>query len=277
MSRAFTLIELMVVLGVIALLTSMLVPVVSKARVGAQRTVAAACMKQLTQAYLQYAHDNDGGLLLGYPPAVVNGVTVTATLRDGTTVGPPTSQRYPWRLIPYLSNVWECLYRANPVPMDDYMKGLVPEFGLNSVFLGGHDSGFFRGYVGDQPNTSQHVMFRLNQIRRPSRQIVFCESRSNINGISGPYDGAFYVQPPRGNAPGPAARWWIASPDGRVALPRTAVFGGVPQGRYGNGVLVAFLDGAVLPLSIRELEDSRLWNSRVTAHDDEFARLFRIP
>ncbi|MGH7214123.1 MAG: type II secretion system protein [Tepidisphaeraceae bacterium] len=264
---AFTLVELLAVVGIIALLIAILLPVLSKARQAAASVKASSDLRQLLTGYLQYSIDNKGALLLGYPPLTVNGVPVVAELTDGTLVGPPTSQRYPWRLIRHVSNVWPIMYYYGSVPDDDYVKGLSTGFGLNDVFLGGHDGPFFRGFNGDRPNTGKHVAFKASEIRRSSRQIVFTEAKRTI---AGEHDGAFYVQPPRGNAPGPDDRWWVASPDGKTAIAKTSVFGGLPNGRFGNGTLVGFFDGHTEALTPRELEDMRLWCPRATSADYDF-------
>ena len=264
-SRAFTLVELLVVVGIISVLIAILMPVLSGARTSAAKVRAASNLRQLMTAYIEYSIANKGSLLLGYPPPVVNGVPVTAELPDGTLVGTPTSQRYPWRLIPYVGNVWPIVYYHDEVPQTDYQKGLYAGFGLNSVFLGGHAGGFFGGYVGDRPNTGGHVMFKAAEVKRPSEQIVFTESRRP----DAEADGYFYVMPPRGNAPG--GRWWAPSPDGTTAVAQTGVAGGLPIGRFGRTILVGFFDGHAAPLSTPELDDMRLWSSRAETPDFDFA------
>ncbi len=63
----FTLIELVVVIGIITLLVAILIPVVNRAREMGQRAVCLSNLRQLTLAWNLYAEDNDGWLVCGMP------------------------------------------------------------------------------------------------------------------------------------------------------------------------------------------------------------------
>lgn len=58
--RAFTLVELLVVVAVIALLIGLLLPALSKARESARQSLCMANIKQLAQYFAYYAEDNKG-------------------------------------------------------------------------------------------------------------------------------------------------------------------------------------------------------------------------
>ena len=59
---AFTLIELIVVVGIIALLIGLLLPALAKARVASNRTACAAQLKDVGHQFQMYLHDSRGRL-----------------------------------------------------------------------------------------------------------------------------------------------------------------------------------------------------------------------
>ena len=64
---AFTVIELLVVIGIIALLMSMLLPAISRSREQANTLRCASNLRQLTHACIQYSVDNNGYIIpLGF-------------------------------------------------------------------------------------------------------------------------------------------------------------------------------------------------------------------
>ena len=70
MKRQFTLVELLVVIGIIAILGALLLPVLSKSRDKAIQAECANNMKQLALAEAAYAADNDNLFLGGVPDTI---------------------------------------------------------------------------------------------------------------------------------------------------------------------------------------------------------------
>lgn len=224
--EAFTLVELLVVIGIIALLIAILLPALNKAREQARSIVCASQEKQLLMAFTMYVNDNKGSTPIfppvgaGYPPSpntpyfrsLAYYMNPNAAGRGGTI-------RYDvgafW---PYLSNglrssgtpgstpglAPEILQRTMTCP-SDIDDTLVAGNGkidmaatLNRNFSYSWSGSFWVGETLSKTNpnlygTDKHAVSRVTMIVHSAYKIILCEEAH-------PNDGWSFVGWPGANA-----------------------------------------------------------------------------
>lgn len=160
--RAFTLVELLVVIAVIGVLASILVPVAGRARMAARTAVSLSNLRQLATATHAYITDNRGF----FPPSVsYDNHTRWHGMRTG--YGKPFDASKGW-LGPYLGRDG----RLKLCPQFEAMEKLT---GGASFEDGAGGYGYNGDYLGPRPNDAK-APYRPTSFLRlplPSRTVMF--------------------------------------------------------------------------------------------------------
>src|SRR5437867_7032690 len=105
--RGFTLVELLVVIGIIAILIAILMPALNRAREYARRTRCLSNMRQLTMAWMMYVQNSKGKL-----PGSNTGTPTDRNFHDWVGTGDTEDSLKLGMLWPYVQN-WEAYWCPN--------------------------------------------------------------------------------------------------------------------------------------------------------------------
>lgn len=191
-SRAFTLVELLVVIGIIAVLISVLLPVLGKAKEAANSAKCLSNMKQVGMTVMLYVNDNKGKWLPPYKAAEFTpNYTPSGTPSwNGAFFFTFLSGRY----LKEDPKIWTC-------PTDRYIDTRPFQLRLysnvrdsNSSYMMNLDAPHYANPV-NYPSTPglygpplDHVTWfyprPLKYVKKPSEHLIFWESAVNVAGAA---------------------------------------------------------------------------------------------
>jgi hypothetical protein len=197
--KGFTIVELLAVIFTVAALAAMLLPVLAKAKIKAQRTNCRSNLHQLGLAWVLYHGDNNGRLVESYPVNnpnawILGDMRVPADATNANLI-------QQGKLYAYIPNdrIYHCP-ADNGVPLGKKPLPSLRSYSMNS-FMGGRDPS-----VGPIPANAQNfVLFygKESEIPRPSNLwVMLDEDERSIN------DGFF--------VPDPNGQMWIDFPANSV-------------------------------------------------------------
>ena len=257
----FTLVELLVVIGIIALLISILLPTLSQARTAAAATKSLSNLRQIGLGLSMYLNDNKSF----YPRH--------SSLESETTKAAPPKPRTRWAddIYPYMKStevyMSPLLTEEERARMNKPFAHTTDAAGTalpTTLYFGGY--GYNYQYLGNarRPGGVPTFHGHASQIRKSSQTIAVADTHGSKNGGSTwTSEGVYVIDPPRMSVefgskgsrkssatPGNGQYSYAGGNDGDPAYRST------PAERNLKKVNVLFCDGHAEPMKLKEMDDS---------------------
>lgn len=275
---AFTLVELLVVIGVIAMLVAILLPALGKARASALSTTSLSNLRQIGNGLVSYVNDNRGH----YPLAAWNKRADMARVRWADAVYPYLRHAEVF-MSPHLTQDERA--RMNK-PFFHSTTGAASDgsevIAGKTVFWGGY--GYNWQYLGNgrtTGGTKEYFAKAGSAVGRSAQTIAIADTHGSRNGgAAWTSEGVYVIDPPlmsvsrgsrgsrkAGAVPGPGNYGYTGGADGDPAHRAT------PAERNGGRVNVLFCDGHAEPMKLRDMDDfnrdgqpdNGFWNGKADA------------
>jgi len=245
----FTLVELLVVIGIIALLIGILMPALTKARAAAIRTVCLARMRELGNAAMLYAANNRGSLppIWNYcdvPPVHFGRPAIYST------TGTPETDCY---LTKYLGKGDTAKRYICPALQADAGYSLTSgqSYRYNQI-LGGYRSKSEMTQTAPGSGYYYANPWRIGQIRQSSRMALFLDTDLVVGGFGNGGNAIWFRQDSStvSSTPGASYHWpnqqGTLQPHGKFQPLKSYVgYLGLTYPGIGGLTNVAFVDGSV--------------------------------
>jgi prepilin-type N-terminal cleavage/methylation domain-containing protein/prepilin-type processing-associated H-X9-DG protein len=196
--RGFTLVELLVVIGIIAVLIALLLPALIRARAAAAAAVCASNLRQLAVASINYAQDNQGYC----PPASLNILTANLSRWHGNRTNTSLAFDFTTSLLrPYLHvNQIKSCPSWDPVTSDPAtaFEAGCGAYGYNNHYIGSSTDVIAVQQAGLNPTKWDqrigNVPAKASMIAHPSAKIAFADTAMALGG--GAMIEYSFVEPP---------------------------------------------------------------------------------